>query len=114
MSSGKFWKGIVIGAMIGGAVTLFDKEVRKQVAEDSKRVCRKVKVVVSNPQQTVECVQDKVNQFTQSYKKLSEDIQFITEKATEIKNLSQQTMETVQELKHSPKMEEDDLSQPHE
>jgi methyl-accepting chemotaxis protein len=114
MTSSKFWKGLVIGAMVGGAVTLLDKKVRKQVAEDSKRVGRKIKDVVSHPQKTVECIQNKVNQFTQAYRNISEDLQFISEKATEIKKLSQNTIETVQELKQPTKKINDDLSQMHE
>ena len=29
MTSSKFWKGLVIGAMVGGAVTLLDKDSPK-------------------------------------------------------------------------------------
>lgn len=113
MSSNKFWKGVVIGAIVGGAVTLFNKDVREQVAEDGKRVGAKIKNVVSNPKQTVECVQNKVNEITQAYKNFSEDLQFITEKANEIKSLSQETINTIQELKESDNNENNVSQTPH-
>lgn len=112
MSSNKLWKGMLIGAVVGGAVTLFDKEVRRQVATDSKRVGNQIKKVVTNPQQTVACVQNKINQFSDAYKNLNEDLQFITEKAAEIKELSRETAETVNEIKQVSNKEFKDFTPP--
>ena len=36
MPARKFMKGIVYGALVGGALTLLDRDVRKQLITDSK------------------------------------------------------------------------------
>lgn len=39
----KFVKGIIYGALIGGVITLFDKEVRQQALSEGKQKARQIK-----------------------------------------------------------------------
>jgi len=90
----KFVKGIIYGALIGGAMTLFDKEVRQQVLSEGKQKARQIKGVILNPRETIDEIQGKFDQVRNSIQQINRDIQFLTEKAAEIKELSLQTVKT--------------------
>ena len=47
-SQNKFLKGIVLGALAGGAISLLDKETRKVVVESCKRTTKEVSYYLSH------------------------------------------------------------------
>lgn len=99
MGTKKLAKGMVIGALVGGAITLFDRETRKDVIRAGKTVGNKVLHVISNPGKTWHGLQEKVNEFQSAYRELNEDIRLIMEKAQEIKEVSLETKELLRETK---------------
>lgn len=97
MSAHKFLKGIIYGAIMGGAVTLLDKDVRNQVFTEGKRWTNQVKNIVTNPQEKIEQIGNKISQVQQSFHQLTEDVQFLADKALEIKELGEKTVQTLKE-----------------
>lgn len=97
MSAHKFLKGIIYGAIMGGAVTLLDKDVRNQVFTEGKRWTNQVKNIVTNPQEKIEQIGNKISLVQQSFHQLTEDVQFLADKALEIKELGEKTVQTLKE-----------------
>ena len=106
MGKSKFFKGIVLGAMVGGALTLLDKNVRKEMVRYGKNAGRQIKNAVINPTETIDAIHGKVTVFRQSLADLNEDVQFIIEKANEMKKLSKETIHVLSEAKDSSTGEE--------
>lgn len=94
MGNNKFLKGILYGAIIGGAVTLFDKEVRKQVCNQGKVWAGELKEIITNPGETVQQIQGQVQSFKNSIQQINEDMKFLAEKAVEMKELGGQAIKT--------------------
>lgn len=94
MENNKFLKGVLYGAMIGGAVTLLDKEVRKEVCDKGKVWFGELKETITNPSETVQQIQDQVQSFKKNIRQINEDMQFLAEKAVEMKELGGQAIKT--------------------
>lgn len=100
MSSSKFVKGMMIGALIGGAITLLDKDTRRDLAQKSKKVGANVKKSLSNPKETIQKVQMRAEHFRQIYHEMNDDIRFIAEKAVELKEAGEEAAKLVEETKN--------------
>lgn len=105
MMNNKFVKGMIYGALIGGVITLFDKEVRQQALSEGKQKARQIKGVILNPRETIDEIQGKFDQVRNSIQQFNRDIQFLTEKASEIKELSLQTVKTFTDEQESKEYE---------
>ncbi len=86
MSKNIFFKGVFLGALVGGAVTLLHKETRKEVTDVSKKTVQKIKHVVCHPIETVEQIQSQVNEFINSIEEITDDIKEINDRIHHIKN----------------------------
>jgi gas vesicle protein len=92
--SNKLWKGIMIGATIGAAISLLDQETRKMLVENGKRVKNKLK----DPVHIAQNVNQHVHKCRQSLEQLSEDILFIAGKIKEITEKTPEVIELVKEI----------------
>jgi gas vesicle protein len=81
--SNKLWKGIMIGAAIGAAISLLDRETRKMLVENGKRAKNKFGHFLKDPVNIAENVNQHVHKCRQSLEQLSEDISFIAGKIKE-------------------------------
>lgn len=98
-SSNKFWLGIMIGAVTGGAISLLDKSTRQSVREDFSKVSGSVAYVIKHPQEFVDDVKDVANKVRTTVEQVTEDVAFITEKVEEIKAVPSEVSELVNEAK---------------
>lgn len=98
-SSKKFWLGIVIGAVTGGAVSLLEKSTRQSVKEDFSKVSGSVAYVINHPQEFIDDVKDAANKVRITVEQVTEDVAFITEKVEEIKAVPSEVSEIVNEAK---------------
>jgi len=96
---GKFWKGVLLGALVGGAISLIDKETRDSVIENSKKVGNNVKEIVKNPKATYLAARQKINHLIETYQEINEDLQFIAEKAVELKEVGEEATKIITETK---------------
>ncbi|WP_010677803.1 YtxH domain-containing protein [Bacillus timonensis] len=103
----KMVEGMVIGAVLGAAISLVDKETREQFLHTSKRVGKKCVDVMKNPQGYTELVKDQFNVVRSTIEQVAEDVRIVTSKVNEIVETTPEIVETVKETKNtiSNKME---------
>jgi gas vesicle protein len=100
-NSKKFWMGMVLGAMAGGAVTLLEKSTRQAVKDDFSKVSSGVMYVVKNPNEFIEDLRETANKVRTTVEQVTEDVAFITEKVEEIKDVPPQVTELVKDTKET-------------
>ena len=54
MSKSKFWKGVLFGAIAGGALSLLDRDTRTTVVAGCQKTTEKITYYVKHPQEAVE------------------------------------------------------------
>jgi len=100
-NSKKFWMGIALGAIAGGAISLFDKATRQSVKEDFNKASGSVAYIAKHPNEFISEVKDTVNKVKATVEQVTEDVAFIAEKVEEIKEIPPQVAEIVQDTKDS-------------
>ncbi len=95
----KMVEGMFIGAVLGAAISLFDKETREQFLHTSKRVSRKAADVMKNPQGYTELVKDRLNTVLTTTRQVAEDVRIVTSKVTDIVETTPEIVEAVKETK---------------
>ncbi|AOV06831.1 hypothetical protein [Sporosarcina ureilytica] len=101
MGKSKFGTYIVLGALLGGAVSLLDRSTRKQLVGKSKKMFSTVRYYSQNPDALQTKIQEKMDKYDTMYEKFSEDASYIKEKVDEIKQLTPQVKELVVDTKEA-------------
>jgi len=60
MGKRTFWSGIIVGAIVGGAVSLFNRDARSYVKELSEQTADQVSYYAQNPTEAVDGVKNTV------------------------------------------------------
>lgn len=106
----QFWKGILLGAIAGGALSLLDKDTREAMKENLKKTSSNVGYIVRHPDEISERMKETAAKFKSTFETVSEDINFITEKVEELRELTPQVTEMIKETKETFAVNaEDDL-----
>lgn len=100
-SSKRFWMGILLGAIAGGAASLLEKSTRQAVKEDFSKVSDSVVYVIKNPNEFIEDVKDAANKVRSTVEQVTEDVAFITEKVEEMRDVPPQVTELVKGTKEA-------------
>ena len=95
----KLVEGIVIGAIIGGAVSLFDKETRTSVIQGSKKLKDKTTTLIQHPELVTDTVKEKYETIRTTIEQVSEDVSFVAGKVEKLKETTPQVMEIVNDTK---------------
>lgn len=98
-STNTFWKGMLIGALAGGAVTLLDKETRRAVAGSCKKGTQKVTYCLTHPTEMVQQVKEQTAKLRHTVEQVSEDVSFIAEKVDELREVTPTVAGIVQDTK---------------
>lgn len=99
MSSSKFWKGVIVGAVVGGALSLFDRQTRTAVFGNCRRTTEKVTYYLKHPDEAAQAVTESTRKIRSTIEDLGEDISFITEKVEELRELTPQMVDIVKDTK---------------
>ncbi|MDR7077151.1 gas vesicle protein [Neobacillus niacini] len=94
-----FLKGIVYGAIAGGALSLLDKQTRQAMKVNVKKAYCQVSYVVRHPGEITENVKETADKIRNTIEQVSEDISYITGKVDELRELTPQVKERVMETK---------------
>lgn len=94
-----FWKGILLGAVAGGVISLLDKPTRKAVTKNIQKTSTQVGHVLREPSIIVEKVKTTAAQVRETVEQVSEDVIFIKEKVEELSEVTPQVMDIVKETK---------------
>ncbi|BFI97880.1 YtxH domain-containing protein [Priestia sp. Y58] len=97
----KLVEGIVIGAIIGGAVSLFDKETRSSVIQGSKKLKDKTTNLIQHPELVTDTVKEKYETIRTTIEQVSEDVSFVAGKVEKLKETTPQVMEIVNDTKEA-------------
>jgi hypothetical protein len=97
----QFWKGMLLGAVAGGALSLLDKGTRQEMKVKVQTVSGKVSYIVRNPKEISKKISGTVGRIKSTYELVSEDISYIMEKVDEIRELTPQVSEIVMETKET-------------
>ena len=97
----KLVEGIVIGAIIGGAVSLFDKETRSSVIHGSKKLKDKTTTLIQHPELVTDTVKEKYETIRTTIEQVSEDVSFVAGKVEKLKETTPQVMEIVNDTKEA-------------
>ncbi|MCK1994022.1 hypothetical protein [Peribacillus muralis] len=95
----KFMQAVFIGALAGAAVSLFDKNTRMSVLENSKSCVSNMKAFVNNPNGILTQVRDTSAKVRSTVEKISDDVSFISQKVEEMKDIPAQVAQVVMETK---------------
>lgn len=107
MGSNKFWKGVLMGALAGGAISLFDKDTRHSVMEGLKKGTKEVSYYISHPSETADKLREKTQQLRTTVEQVSEDVSFIAEKVDELREVTPAVIGIVNDTKEAFTHKED-------
>jgi type I site-specific restriction endonuclease len=107
MGKNLFLKGLLYGALTGGALSLLDKKTRQEMKVNVKKAYEQVSYVVRHPGEISENVKETAEKIRNSIEQVSEDISYITGKVDEPRELTPQIKEVVKETKSTFSKHED-------
>lgn len=99
--SKRFFGGVILGAIVGGAITLLDKETRKAVFEGAKDTSENISYYIKNPNILVEQVKETTHKLRSTVAQVSDDVSFIAEKVEELKEMTPAVAEIVKDTQES-------------
>ncbi|WP_285768539.1 YtxH domain-containing protein [Peribacillus sp. SI8-4] len=106
----KFMQAIIIGAVAGAVVSLFDKTTRTSVLDNSKSCMGNVRDFVKNPNGFLSQVRETSKKVRSTVEKISDDVTFISQKVEEMKDIPAQVAQVVMETKEVFTAENEDES----
>lgn len=101
MGKSKFGIFMMLGAVIGAIVSLFDRSTRDQVTRTSKNVLSDVRFYSKNPDILKQKAKQKTDKIQSMYEQFSGDAMYIKEKVEELKVLSPQVKDIVVDTKET-------------
>lgn len=97
--SNKFWKGVLLGAIAGGVLSLIDRETRTSVMGNCQRAKEKITYYAKNPDEAARVVTESTKKIRSTIAEVEEDISFLTEKVEELRELTPQMVDIVKDTK---------------
>lgn len=99
MSESKFVKCMLVGAIAGAGISLFDRATREDVKFRLKTVSYDVRYYSKNREDLKLKLQEKADKLQTVYNQFTQDAQYITDKVEEIKELTPQVKTLVTDTK---------------
>lgn len=97
MGKSKLGKMMLLGAVVGGALSLFDRSTREVV----KRRVETVTYYAKNPDILQENIEREVTKWTNVYNKFTREAEEIVEQVSQLKDLTPQVKSLVEETKEA-------------
>lgn len=101
MGKSKFISGMIIGAIAGGAISLFDRATRNSVLAGCKKTTSDVTSMIKHPKEAIEKVKTMTSNMRTTMEQVSEDVTFIAQKVEELKDVTPQVVGIVKETKEA-------------
>jgi len=99
MRKNKFGMYIILGSIVGAAVSLFDRGTRDEMKKLTKNVSSEISYYSKNPDVLKIKIKKKNEKLQLMYKQFTDDAYYLKEKVSEIKELSPQVKELVMDTK---------------
>jgi len=101
MNESKLFKGMVVGALAGASISLFDRATREEVKYKLKTVSSDVKYYSKNREDLKMKLQEKADKLQTVYNQFSQDAQYLSGKVEELKTLTPQVKTLVVDTKEA-------------
>ncbi|MFJ7973342.1 YtxH domain-containing protein [Psychrobacillus sp. NPDC096389] len=101
MSESKFVKGVVCGALIGGALTMLDEKTRNAVIQKSNSIGRQIKYYSTNRQELKMTLEDQLTKWKSFYEQINSDATYISQKVNEVKEMTPQVKTLLTDTKEA-------------
>ncbi|MBM7693653.1 hypothetical protein JOC77_003097 [Peribacillus deserti] len=98
-TNSKLLRGLMYGALAGGMIAMFDRNTRLSFMDGSGRTFRGMKSFLTNPLEGITKMGEYSSRLRSQIEEISEDINFISEKVDELKEVPIQVAEVVMETK---------------
>lgn len=85
MGKSLFWKGVFLGAIAGGALSLFDKDTRQAVAANCKKTTGEISHYIKHPNEAISQVKELTSKVKSTIEQVTSDVSFIASKVDELK-----------------------------
>lgn len=100
-NSKRFWKGMFIGALTGGALSLLDKETREAVKENWQKTVNVTSKLIQNPGEVRDQLKEAAQKVRTTVEQVGEDLSFIAEKVEELRETTPQVTQMLKETKET-------------
>ncbi|MFJ5772235.1 YtxH domain-containing protein [Psychrobacillus sp. NPDC093180] len=101
MSESKFVKGVVCGALIGGALTMLDNKTRNAVVQKTNSLGRQIKYYSTNRQELKATLEEQVTKWKSFYEQINSDATYISQKVNEVKEMTPQVKTLLTDTKEA-------------
>lgn len=100
MGKSLFWKGVIFGAIAGGALSLIDKSTRQTVISNCKKATSEASFYAKNPGEAISQVKEMTNKIKSTVEQVNEDISFIVGKVEELSEGTPLVVDLVEDTKN--------------
>lgn len=90
MSETKLFKGIMYGALLGGAITMMDRKTRDSVMNKSRYIRNEIVYYSKNREELKTNIESQVTKWKAFYDQFSSDAKYISQKVNEVKEMTPQ------------------------
>ncbi|MFF2754909.1 YtxH domain-containing protein [Psychrobacillus sp. NPDC058041] len=101
MSENKLVKGMVCGALLGGALTMLDRSTRDAVARKSRYVGKQIQFYAKNRDELITTIEDQFTKWKSFYEQFASDATYISQKVNEVKEITPQVKTLVADTKEA-------------
>lgn len=95
MGKSKFFSSVALGALAGGALSLLDRDTRREMASWSNYLI----AIAKDPERLTAQSRELIDRATETAQKINEDVSFIKGKVDSLRELSPEVKELVTETK---------------
>lgn len=99
MNGSNLGKFIILGALVGAITSMIDRNTREQVTKRSKKLASDMKFYTKNPEVFKLKLQEKSEKYQTLYEQLAGDASYIKSRVEELKVLTPQVKELVNDTK---------------
>ncbi|RHW41559.1 YtxH domain-containing protein [Neobacillus notoginsengisoli] len=95
----RFWKMIVLGALAGGAISLFKRETRTAVFDSAKKTSDNLVYALKNPGEITDTIRDAAKKIQHTVEQMNDDIVYIAGKVEELRDTTPQLVGILKDTK---------------
>ncbi|WP_180955558.1 YtxH domain-containing protein [Bacillus sp. V33-4] len=99
--SNRFWKGMLYGALAGGAISLFNRRTRNALMSDCRSAIGGVANMVTHPGAAASQIREVTSRLRSTVEEISNDVAFIGAKVEEMREITPQVAGIVRETKEA-------------
>lgn len=101
MSESKLLKSVLIGAIIGGTVSMFDRKTREHAIETSKKAKDLLIYYVDHREELQQFIEGKIDEVKNLYQNASKNVNTIISQIDEIKEIPENVQSLLDDTKNT-------------